>query len=67
MKAKQIVTSIGALIGVYGIASSVLYFNGYNIRLLLWVDQWGMTAGWIIRIVLIVAGAGLYIYGRKSA
>ncbi len=65
MNVRQILSSIGALIGVYGIASSVLYFIGYNIRLLAWVDGWGMATGWIIRIVLVVAGTVLYIYGRN--
>ncbi|HPV42040.1 MAG TPA: hypothetical protein PKX40_12750 [Spirochaetota bacterium] len=65
MKTKQVLSSIGALIGVYGIASSVLYFLGYNMRLLVWVDQWGMYTGWFIRIVLVVAGTVLYIYGRN--
>ena len=66
MNIKKIVSSIGALIGVYGIVSSVLYFIGYTMRLLLWVDQWGIITGWIIRIVLVVIGTVLYIYGRNS-
>ncbi len=66
MNVKHVLSSVGALVGVYGIASSVLYVLGYNVRLLEWVDEWGMATGWIIRIALVVAGTVLYIYGRNQ-
>ncbi len=65
MKIKQVLSSIGALVGVYGIASIVLYVLGYPMRLLVWVDQWGLYTGWLIRIALVIAGTVLYIYGRN--
>lgn len=58
---------VGLFIGVMGMLSVMLCIFNYNIRLLSWVDAWGNTSGWIIRIVLIVIGAALFfIYGRAE-
>jgi hypothetical protein len=43
-----------------GIISAILSIFNYNIRLLAWVDLWGNTMGWVIRILLIVGGGALY-------
>ena len=67
MKARQVISSIGAVIAIYGIASSVLFFIGYNVRLLAWVDGWGTAAGWAIRGLMVAAGIAMYISGRKTA
>jgi hypothetical protein len=67
MNTRQIVSSIGAVIAVYGIVSSILYFIGYNMRLLVWIDQWGSIAGWIIRVALVIVGGVMYLIGRKTA
>jgi hypothetical protein len=67
MNVRQVISTIGAVIAIYGITSSVLLFIGYTMRLLVWVDQWGSAAGWIIRAVLIAAGVVMYITGRKTA
>lgn len=50
----------GLIIGAMGIMSIVLSIFNYNIRLLSWVDAWGSTMGWIIRIILIVGGGALF-------
>lgn len=52
---------------VIGIISTVLYFAGYNLRVLLWIDLWGAAAGWALRIVLIILGAVLYFAGKRNA
>lgn len=55
----------GLLIGAMGIMSIVLSIFNYNIRLLAWIDIWGNTMGWIIRILLIVGGGTLFfLFGR---
>lgn len=62
---KDKIGKFGLLIAAMGIISCVLAIFNYNIRLLAWIEMWGDTAGWIIRIVLIVVGAILFfILGR---
>jgi hypothetical protein len=57
----------GLLIGGMGIMSIVLSIFNYNIRLLSWVDAWGISIGWVIRIVLIIGGATLFFFfGREE-
>jgi hypothetical protein len=50
----------GLILGAMGIISAILSIFNYNIRLLAWVDLWGNTMGWVIRILLIVGGGALY-------
>jgi len=52
--------SIGMYMAIAGIASIVLLFMDMNLKLLMWIDMWGPTAGWAIRIGLIVVGAALF-------
>lgn len=50
----------GLALGAMGILTILLSIFNYNIRLLAWVDLWGNTMGWVIRILLIVGGGALY-------
>ncbi|PHR72862.1 MAG: hypothetical protein COA67_03940 [Lutibacter sp.] len=52
----------GLLLAALGIMSIVLSIFNYNIRLLAWVDAWGNTMGWVIRIALILGGGILYFF-----
>ncbi|WP_299125911.1 hypothetical protein [uncultured Winogradskyella sp.] len=57
----------GLLLAALGIMSIVLSVFNYNVRILAWVDAWGNTTGWIIRILLIVGGGALFlIFGRDD-
>ncbi len=57
----------GLLLAAMGIMSILLSIFNYNIRLLSWVDLWGSTMGWIIRFLLILVGAALFIlFGRNE-
>ena len=57
---------IGATIALFGILSIVLSFIGYNLRILMWIDSWGVGAGWGIRIGLIVVGGVLALVGMQA-
>lgn len=63
---KSKLSSIGAGMVLYGIASIVLSFFNYNLKLLSWIDIWGESMGWIIRIALIVGGGALYLLFNKD-
>ncbi len=52
--------SIGMYMAIAGIASIVLHFLGRNLTLLMWIDMWGETMGWVIRGGLIVVGAAIF-------
>ena len=55
----------GLIIAAMGIMSIVLSFFNYNIRLFSWVDIWGNTMGWAIRILLILIGGALFFFFGK--
>ncbi len=44
-----------------GIISIVLNFMERNLSILMWIDTWGETIGWGIRIGLIVIGGALFL------
>ena len=50
----------GLALAVLGIISILLSFFNYNVKLLAWIDLWGSTMGWVIRILLGVGGAALF-------
>ena len=52
----------GLLLAAMGIMSIVLSIFNYNIRLLAWVDAWGNTVGWVIRVLLILVGGALFFF-----
>ncbi|WP_203258227.1 hypothetical protein [Hyunsoonleella ulvae] len=52
----------GLVLGAMGIISILLSIFNYNIRLLAWVDIWGSSMGWVIRILLILGGGALYYF-----
>ena len=56
----------GLALAAMGVISTLLYFFDYNVRLLKWIDLWGDTMGWIIRIGLIIAGGALFMFLGKE-
>ena len=58
--------NIGGLMVLLGAGWFVLGLFGYEFTLLMWVDNWGPTVGWVIRGVLIVVGAALWFMGDKQ-
>ena len=55
--------SIGGTMFFFGVGSVVLLFLNMQFFLLVWIDFWGPTIGWIIRAGLIVLGGGLWLAG----
>ncbi len=44
-----------------GIISIVLNYMDRNLSILMWIDNWGATTGWAIRIGLVIIGAALFL------
>ena len=66
MNIRQIVSTAGAVIVIYVIASSIFHVMGHTMRLLAWFDRWGLAAGWAIRVLLVVIGGVMFFAGRKA-
>lgn len=57
--------SIGSFMAIAGLISIALYFFGYELKILMWIDNWGETVGWAIRGGLVVVGAALWLFGPE--
>ena len=57
---------IGVYIAIVGVALIVLPYFGLTIRFFDWVNNWGETVSWAIKIGLIVIGAFLFFMGKPS-
>lgn len=53
--------SLGMYMALAGIISIVLHFMNMNLRILMWIDMWSETTGWMIRAGLIIVGLILFI------
>jgi hypothetical protein len=49
-----------------GPGSILLSFFGYEFKLLIWIDHWGQTIGWLIKRALVVIGAAMWFLAGKS-
>jgi hypothetical protein len=66
-KIAQFGVQAGSALFLFGLASSILYWLDYNLRILLWIDMWGETMGWLIRGALIVGGGVLFVVAKMMA
>ena len=58
--------NIGGLMVLFGAGSLVLGLIGYEFSLMMWVDNWGTTVGYVIRGALIVVGGVLWFMGDNG-
>jgi len=57
---------LGGYIAIIGIATIVLPYLNLQLRFLGWIDNWGETVAWAIKIGLIIVGAALFLMGGSS-
>ncbi|TLU61635.1 hypothetical protein FE810_14080 [Thalassotalea litorea] len=57
---------VGLYLMIAGIASLLLNLVGYELKILMWVDNWGQNAGWAIRLGAIVVGAVMYFAIKQT-
>ena len=53
-------------VALFGVLAIVLPFFDLQLRLLGWIDNWGETTSWMIKIGLIVVGGLLFFMGMKN-
>ena len=57
---------IGMYLAIFGLGSMVLSFLDRNFIIMMWIDKWGETTGWIIRGAFIVLGIILFVLGGSG-
>ncbi len=57
---------IASFLLLFGVGSIALNFFNYEFIVLSWIDNWGITVGWIIRSTMIVVGTALLFFGRRE-
>ncbi|MGI9544472.1 MAG: hypothetical protein ACR2MX_14525 [Cyclobacteriaceae bacterium] len=57
---------IGSYMAIFGAGSVILSFFNVEFRILMWIESWGPTVGWAIRIGLLVLGLVLIYAGRTK-
>ncbi len=69
---KSKLSAVGAFLAGVGLLSIILnilyvfHIASLEVRILMWIDNWGTKVGWVIRIGITVAGAALYLIGNIS-
>ncbi len=58
--------TIGMYLAIFGIGSIILSFFEMQFKLLIWIDSWGETTGWAIRIGMVVVGIVLFFVGKSK-
>ena len=57
----------GGTLFFFGVGSIVLYYLNMEFILLAWIDMWGESIGWAIRIGLAVVGGAMWLLGKEPA
>ena len=59
-KLKDKLSTVGAFLSAAGILSSLLAIFNYEVRILAWINLWGVGVAWAIRLGLILGGAAIF-------
>jgi hypothetical protein len=66
-KIKGKISGFGAFLSLAGLISAVVTLFDYELRILMWIENWGTAVGWLIRFGLIVGGAFIcYAFRTKE-
>jgi len=52
---------------IFGIGSAVLHLLHRELVILFWIDTWGETVGWAIRIGMIAVGVVLWVLSASAS
>jgi hypothetical protein len=65
-KNKGIFSLVGFLLAGVGFSAVVLDLVGAKLSFLVWIDQWGALLGFLIKLVLILAGIVIVYLARSD-
>ena len=57
---------VGSFMALAGVVSAIASFFNAELRILFWIESWGDTMAWVIRLVLIAGGAALIAMSRNQ-
>ena len=57
---------VGMFLMAIALFSVVWNLLGRELKILMWIDNWGTTVGWVIRGGLFLVGGGLWLGGRTE-
>jgi hypothetical protein len=60
---KKWLSSAGGFLALAGALSIVLQFIHFELVIFMWIDHWGPTVGWVIRIGVTVIGLVMLVIG----
>ncbi len=58
--------SWGFFLIIMAVLSVILPRMGLQFIILVWIDNWGTTIGWVIRAVLLITGIGLVVADGRA-
>jgi len=57
---------IGGYIAIFGVLAIALPYFNLQLRFLGWIENWGETVAWAIKLGIIVVGLALFLMGKKD-
>ncbi|MFN8578988.1 MAG: hypothetical protein U0354_19340 [Candidatus Sericytochromatia bacterium] len=64
---REQISQLGVFFTIMGAGSFILNLIGFQFKLLIWIDHWGTSTGFLIRIGLIIVGAILFFVTLKPS
>jgi len=56
----------GLFLLIIGLASIALSFTNIQFIYLSWINNWGVTTGWLIKAAMVLVGFLLYYFNRHE-
>ena len=64
MQRNPILTAIGFILFLTGMMALILSVVGAKLSFLVWIDNFGLTTGFVIRLLMIMAGVVLIVMAQ---
>jgi len=58
---------LGVYMALFGIAAIILPYFNRQLSILSWIDNWGETASWAIKIGIVIVGAILFFMSKSQS